>query len=124
MKKICLSMMFLLSVTGCQGTVLWGDKDLTVEEPIHQETSEPEPKPVRLYTTVDVSWMQEGKDCVYQEINGELWQVWNPEKKKKENKQYFSSVKTLKYGNTSCGKVIDAELTRGTYKSKLENNFH
>jgi len=91
---------------------------------------------------IKVSWKQEGKDCVYEEIYGSIkqrwkmkpwyqqttksWenQSWDRDESTKEEQEYVSAVKTITYGNTLCSKVIDAELKNKTNKSAIENNFH
>ncbi len=76
---------------------------------------------------VDVSWEQNGKDCVYKEEFGEIKREWdqtNSDIYVEVDKRYVSAVKTIKYGNTLCSKVIDAELKNTTNKSALTNNFH
>mgnify|MGYP000756783429 CR=1 FL=1 len=100
MKKMYLSIIFLLSITGCQAPRNQG------------------------HLTTDVSWRQEGKDCVYKESEGGIRREWNFEKDKEEDWQYISAVKTIKYANTSCEKVIDAELKNKTHKSAIPNHFH
>ncbi|MBO4643571.1 MAG: hypothetical protein J5716_03060 [Alphaproteobacteria bacterium] len=72
---------------------------------------------------IDVSWEQDGKDCIYQEKTGTELTVKN-EKGKLEKIKYASDIKTIKYGNTSCEKVIDAELKNKTNKSAITNRFH
>ena len=76
------------------------------------------------YSTVDVSWQQKGKDCVYTEQFGEIRREWNFDTLKEEDKKYVSVVKTLNYGGVSCEKIVDAELKNKTNKSALTNNFH
>lgn len=76
------------------------------------------------YSLVDVSWKQNGKDCVYTEQLGEIRREWNFDTDAEEDKKYISVVKTLSYGNSSCEKIIDAELKNKTNKSALTNNFH
>lgn len=76
------------------------------------------------YSVVDVSWKQNGKDCVYTEQLGEIRREWNFDTDAEEDKKYISVVKTLSYGNSSCEKIIDAELKNKTNKSALTNNFH
>lgn len=76
------------------------------------------------YSVVDVSWKQNGKDCVYTEQLGEIRREWNFDTDAEEDKKYISVVKTLSYGNSSCEKIIDAELKNKTNKSPLINTFH
>lgn len=73
---------------------------------------------------IDVSWEQNGKDCIYQEKTGAESVKWNDEKGKAEKTKYAADIKTIKYGNTSCEKVIDAELKNKTNKSAITNRFH
>ena len=79
---------------------------------------------VSSYSVVDVSWKQNGKDCVYTEQLGEIRREWNFDTDAEEDKKYISVVKTLSYGNSSCEKIIDAELKNKTNKSPLINTFH
>ncbi len=76
------------------------------------------------HSLIKVSWEQEGKSCVYKETSGEVREQWNYEKDRIENKEYVSSVRTIKYGNTACEKVIDFELKNKTNKSAISNQFH
>ena len=80
--------------------------------------------PIPHYSLTKVSWTQEGKNCVYQENYGDMREEWNIEKFKYEKKEYISSVRTIKYGNTPCEKIIDAELKNKTNKSAMPNNFY
>ena len=81
-------------------------------------------QPVPSHSLIKISWEQEGKNCMYKESFGEVREEWNSEKKHFENKEYVSSVKTIKYGNTACEKVIDSELKNRTNKSAISNQFH
>lgn len=77
----------------------------------------------QFYSLVDVSWKQNGKDCVYTEQFGEVRKEWDFKNNKEKDEKYISVVKQLNYGNTSCDKVIDAELKNKTNKSTLINTF-
>ena len=76
------------------------------------------------HSLIKVSWEQEGKNCVYTESYGEIRQEWDFEQDKLERNEYIVSVKTMKYGNTSCEKIIDFELKNKTNKSAISNQFH
>ena len=52
------------------------------------------------YSLVDVSWKQNGKDCVYTEQLGEIRREWNFDTDAEEDKKYIYVVKTLSYGNS------------------------
>ena len=71
------------------------------------------------YTDVKVSWEQKGKDCIYKEE-----EYLRPQISAFGNTATITSAKTIKYGGTSCEKIIDAELKNKTNKSALTNNFH
>lgn len=71
------------------------------------------------YTEIKAGWTQKGKDCIYKE--GEYLR---PQMSAFGNAGVITSEKTIKYGNTSCEKIIDAELKNKTNKSALTNNFH
>ena len=70
---------------------------------------------------VKVSWEQDGKNCLYKESFGE---IRNELLFGAVDKEYINVVKTIEYGNTSCEKVIDAELKNNTNKSAITNQFH
>ena len=101
MKKMCAMTVFCLLATGCQ-------------VPQYTPSS----------ALVEVSWKQEGKDCVYEEFYGSMKREWDKKKQKYGENRYVNAVKTITYGNTLCAKVIDAELKNRTNKSAIENNFH
>lgn len=71
---------------------------------------------------VKVSWEQDGKNCLYKESFGEIRNEWLFGAF--VDKEYINVVKTIEYGNTSCEKVIDAELKNNTNKSAITNQFH
>lgn len=70
---------------------------------------------------VKVSWEQDGKNCLYKESFGE---IRNELLFGAVDNEYINVVKTIEYGNTSCEKVIDAELKNNTNKSAITNQFH
>lgn len=76
------------------------------------------------FDLINVSWEQEGKNCVYKETFGNMKEEWDYEKQKTVKNEYVSSVRTIKYGDTSCAKVIDSELKNRTNKSAISNQFH
>ncbi len=74
------------------------------------------------HSLIKVSWEQDGYDCLYKESFGEIRNEWNLVKF--ENREYVGSIKEIKYGNTPCSKIIDAELKNNTNKSAITNQFH
>lgn len=62
------------------------------------------------YLYIEAGWQQVGKTCVYKEVTGQSVMEWNPDKLREEEKKYISLSKKIEYGNTSCEKVVEAEL--------------
>jgi len=76
------------------------------------------------YVNVDVSWKQKGGDCIYTEKRELRFSEWDSLSYSYNGTAIQTAENTIKYGNTSCEKVISEELKNKTNKSALENYFN
>ncbi len=101
MKKKCVALTALLLLCGC---------------------AHPAARPA--YINVDVSWKQKGGDCIYTEKRETRFSEWDSLSYSYNGMAIQTAENTIKYGNTSCEKVISEELKNKTNKSALENYFN